>query len=134
MADDRDTAAEPSAPVVAVQPADVDPEKAITSVDEAKKPEDLNQLPHTPEAARKLAELTSDIKIPQDLSKVSEAKARELSEAGLVDDSDLPGKMYKRKADGFVARIPDYTFNAYAKDLQEEWDEIVLPTAEPEKK
>lgn len=74
------------------------------------------------------------IKIPSDLSKVSNAKARELVDAGVVQDRDLPGKMYKRKADGFVARIPNYTWEGYGTDLQGEWDEIKLtsdPDAQP---
>jgi hypothetical protein len=71
------------------------------------------------------------LKIPSDLSKVSNAKAKELVEAGVVQDQDVPGKMYKRKADGFVARIPNYTFDAYGKDLQDEWVEVKLTTEAP---
>ena len=99
---------------------------AITKAEDAKKPEDLVGFAQTPETNRALASMTSDIKVPQDLSKVSEAKARELAEAGLVEDRDLPGKMYKRTADGFVTRIPDYTYNAYGPDLKAEWEEIKL--------
>lgn len=74
-----------------------------------------------------------DLKIPTDLSKVSNGKAKELAEAGVVEDRDLPGKFYKRKADGFTARIPNYTFEAYSEDLKGEWDEIKLTTdPEPE--
>lgn len=72
-----------------------------------------------------------DLKIPADLSKVSMAKAKDLVEAGVVEDRDVPGKFYKRKADGFMARIPDYTYEAYGQDLKDEWDEIKL-TTEPE--
>jgi hypothetical protein len=79
----------------------------------------------------KAADKASDIKVPTDLSKVSNAKARELVDAGAVEDRDLPGKMYKRKADGFVARIPNYTFDAYMDVHKAEWDEIKLTTDEP---
>jgi len=72
-----------------------------------------------------------DLKIPADLSKVSASKAKELVEKGVVEDRDVPGKFYKRVADGFTARIPDYTFEAYDKDLQNEWSEIKL-TTDPE--
>ncbi|MBA3241355.1 MAG: hypothetical protein H0T60_09050 [Acidobacteria bacterium] len=101
------------------------------TLSKATKPEDLVDLPQTPATARALAAMETDVKVPTDLSRVSEAKAKELSEAGLVDDSDLPGKMYKRKADGFVTRIPDYTFNAYGQDLKDEWDEIKLASDAP---
>jgi len=70
------------------------------------------------------AERKQEIKVPQDLTKVSDAKARELVDAGLVEDSQLPGKHYKRKGDGFIARIPDYTFNAYSDQLKGEWEEV----------
>jgi hypothetical protein len=82
-----------------------------------------------PEAAA--AAKKEGLKIPSDLSKVSASKARELAEAGVVEDRDLPGKFYKRKADGFTARIPDYTYEAYGQDLKDEWDEIKL-TTDPE--
>lgn len=88
-------------------------------------------LPQTEETARQVAADESGIKVPTDLSKVSDAKARELSENGLVDDADLPGKMYKRKYDGFTARIPNYIWNAYGPDMKGEWDEITLTTAAP---
>jgi len=124
MAKEDNGAAETGAP--AVSPiADV----AATAA-EAKTEKDLVDLPQTPETNRQLRALQSDIKVPSDLSKVSPAKAKELAEAGLVEDSDLPGKMYRRKYDGFHARIPDYTFSAYHKELQDEWEEIVLPTAD----
>lgn len=97
---------------------------------EPKKIEDLVDLAQTEDTRRLAAGFQSDIKVPTDLSKVSEAKARELSEAGLVEDRDLPGKMYRRKADGFVTRIPDYTFNAYADVHKDEWEEIKFPTDE----
>lgn len=99
--------------------------------EEAKTPEDLAKLPQTPETHRALRAMESDVKIPADLDKVSNAKAKELAEAGLVDDSDLPGKMYKRKYDGFTTRIPNYTFEAYPDFMKDEWDEIKLPTSEP---
>lgn len=70
------------------------------------------------------ADKKSEIKVPQDLSKVSHAKARELIDAGLVEDHELPGKWYKRKSDGFKARIPDYTFDAYGPELKDEWEEV----------
>lgn len=98
--------------------------------DEVKKPEDLVGLAQTPETSRKLAELNTDLKVPTDLKKVSDAKARELVEAGIVEDADLPGKMYKRKADGFVTRIPNYTFNAYSDYHKDEWDEIKLASSD----
>lgn len=79
-----------------------------------------------PEAAA--AAQGDGLKIPKDLSKVSAAKAKELAEAGVVEDRDLPGKMYKRKADGFVARIPNYTWEAYEDGLKDEWEEIKLTT------
>ena len=103
------------------------------TLDKAKKVEDLVDLPHTPEHSRRVAELSADkdIKIPKELDKVSDAKARELVEAGIVEDADLPGKMYKRKADGFVTRIPNYTFNAYPDYHQDEWEEIKL-TSDPD--
>jgi len=82
-------------------------------------------------AAPPAADDTGGIKVPKDLSRVSLAKAKELADAGLVEDRDLPGKFYKRKADGFTARIPDYTYEAYAQDLKDEWDEIKL-TTDPE--
>lgn len=107
--------------------------EATAHVDKVKTIEELQGLPQTPETARRLAVLESGIKIPTDLSKVSNAKAKELAEAGVVEDRDLPSKMYRRKADGFVTRIPNYTFEAYPDYLQEEWDEIDLPTAEPVK-
>lgn len=69
-------------------------------------------------------EKKSEIKVPQDLSKVSNAKARELIDAGLVEDHELPGKWYKRKSDGFKARIPDYTYDAYDTVLKDEWEEV----------
>jgi hypothetical protein len=69
-----------------------------------------------------------DIKVPSDLTKVSDGRARELVAAGAVDDADLPGKMYRRKSDRFVARIPNYTFNAYSDVLKDEWEEIKLTT------
>lgn len=97
---------------------------------EPKTEKDLVPLAQTPETQRALAGLNSDLKVPTDLTKVSEAKAKELAEAGLVDDSDLPGKMYKRKADGFVTRIPDYTFNAYVDYMKDEWEEIKLASDE----
>ena len=103
---------------------------AATTVEDAKKPEDLVPHAQTPETHRKLRALESDIKVPSDLSKVSPAKAKELAEAGLVEDADLPGKMYKRKQDGFVARIPDYTFDAYPDYLKDEWAEIKLTTSD----
>jgi len=70
------------------------------------------------------AERKQEIKVPQDLSKVSDAKARELVENGLVEDRDLPGKYYRRVSDKFLARIPDYTFNAYSDQLKGEWVEV----------
>lgn len=98
----------------------------------ANKSEDLAARPQTAEAVRELAIEQSGIKVPTDLSKVSEAKARELAEAGVVDDRDLPGKMYRRKQDGFTTRIPDYTYNAYGPDLKDEWEEIKLTSDAPE--
>jgi hypothetical protein len=130
MAKDEDRAADQAAP--ASVPTDAAAASA-PKLEDAKREEDLVHFPHTPEHNRAVMGLRTEIKIPSDLSKVSEAKAKELAEAGLVDDHDLPGKMYRRKADGFTTRIPDYTFNAYAKDLQEEWDEVKLPTDEPPK-
>lgn len=105
---------------------------ANAAAEEAKKVEDLVGHAQTPEHGLKVRALEagSTVKIPTDLSKVSPAKARELAATGLVEDADLPGKMYKRKADGFVARIPDYTYEAYNQDLQDEWEEIKLPTAD----
>ena len=82
-------------------------------------------------AATAADETESNIKVPKDLTKVSHAKAKELVEAGLVDDRDLPGKWYARKQDGFKAKIPDYTFEAYGPDLKGEWEEIKL-TSDPE--
>lgn len=77
------------------------------------------------EAAKK-----EGLKIPSDLSKVSNAKAKELVEAGVVQDQDVPGKMYRRKSDRFTARIPNYTYEAYSDDLKAEWEEIKLTTEE----
>lgn len=62
---------------------------------------------------------------------MSNSKAKELVLAGVVEDRDLPGKMYRRKADGFNARIPNYTFEAYDQGLKDEWEEIKL-TTDPE--
>ncbi len=97
---------------------------------EPKTEKDLVGLAQTPETQRALAGLNSDIKVPSDLGKVSASKAKELAEAGLVDDADLPGKMYKRKADGFVTRIPNYTFEAYSDYHKDEWEEIKLASDE----
>jgi hypothetical protein len=110
------------------QPAAEAPERSLT---DAKKPEDLVGFAQDEDHRKRLAELSSVVKIPSDLSKVSVARARELSEAGLVDDRDLPGKMYKRKADGFVVRIPDYTFEAYSPELKDEWEEVRLTSDAP---
>lgn len=96
------------------------------AVEEVKKVEDLRALPQTPEHRRAAAGLRSDIKVPSDLSKVSNAKAKELADAGLVDDADLPGKMYRRKADGFTTRIPNYIYEAYTDYHKEEWEEVKL--------
>lgn len=123
MADESPRAAEDAAPVVS-------PITDAAEVEKAKKPEDLVDHAQTEETRRQLAAMQSDIKVPQDLTKVSNAKAKELAEAGLVEDGDLPGKMYKRKADGFVARIPNYTFDAYPDFMKDEWDEIKLPTSD----
>ena len=71
------------------------------------------------------------LRLPSDLSKVSNAQAQKLVAAGVVQDSDLPGKMYKRKADGFVTRIPNYTFEAYLDMHKDEWEEIKLTTEAP---
>lgn len=100
--------------------------EAPLAVEDAKKPEDFAALPQTAETARAYAAFNSDIKVPTDLTKVSNAKARELVDAGLVDDADLPGKMYRRKQDGFTTRIPNYTFEAYPDILKGEWEEIKL--------
>ena len=128
MADETTKAGGAATPPVASEPTDT--ASKLESPDKAKKEDDLIPFAQTGENAKILAGLRSDVVVPKDLSKVSVAKAKELAEAGLVEDSDLPGKMYKRKADGFVTRIPDYTFNAYVDYHKDEWEEIKLPSAD----
>lgn len=65
-----------------------------------------------------------------DFSKASDEEAAAAVKAGDCTDRDVPGKLYRRKADGFPARIPDYTWNAYDKVEQAKWERVGLPTAE----
>jgi len=103
-------------------------EDQVPALENAGKVEDLVAMAQTEEHRQRVNALDNkDIKIPADLSKVNDSTAKELVQAGLIESRDVPGKMYRRKSDRFMARIPNFEFNAFDKARKDEWEEVKLP-------